>query len=138
MAQEPEAIAHNNERMRMTTLNTTQISSLDNKLRHILSDTIGRTVRTTLGHRPQIQKAMPHTAPPASSDSVRLERMKTRSLDEALAAAERLSSTPWPDAALARIPNEELATMALNMSDPLRREFSSISQILAYWRALRR
>lgn len=122
----------------MTTLNPTQIASLENQLGHILSDTIGRAVSTTLSPRPQIHQAAPKQATLASSDTARLARMKTTLVDDVVAEAERLRSSPWSDAALTRIPNEDLATVAFNMSEPLRREFPSVDQFLSYWRALRR
>lgn len=122
----------------MTTLNPTQIASLEIQLRHILSDTISRAVRSTLGHRPQIHQTAPQQATLVASDTARLTQMKTTLVDDAVAAAERLRSSPWSDAALTRIPNQDLATMAFNMSEPLRREFPSVDQFLSYWRALRR
>lgn len=97
-----------------------------------LNNTIGRVALGRITKPHLIPKPAGHATGAASLSRAR----HTAILDETLAAAERLQAEPWTDAAIAKLPDEALATMAFNMSKPLRREFTSLAQFLAYRRGL--
>lgn len=105
---------------------------LRRQLEAALNNTIGRAL---LGN---VTKTQPMTKPAAhTTGAASLSRARhTAILNETIAAAERLQAEPWTDAAIAKLPDEGLATMAFNMSKPLRREFISVDQFLAYRRGL--
>lgn len=108
----------------------------DPRLRRQLEAALNNTIgRVALGSATKTKPVTTHAAHTTRAASLSRAR-HTAILDETLAAAERLQAEPWTDAAIATLPDEGLATMAFSMSKPLRREFTSLDQFLAYRRGL--
>lgn len=69
------------------------------------------------------------------ADHRKPQAVSTTVLDDLIEDAQALQGLAWTDAQLARIPSEDLAKLAFQISQPLRREFPTEAGFLAYWRA---